>query len=375
MAPAVALVHDWLVGQRGGEHVLLELARFFPKAPIYTLVHKPGSVHPDLEARTIHTSFIQHLPGAPHRFRQYLPLFPAAAETFDLSGFDLVISTSHCVAKGVRLGASAQHLAYIHTPMRYLWDQMPHYLPQRFRKIPGLLGAVGLGIFPWRLWDKISSARGQRFVANSSYVAERIATYWGQRAQVIYPPVDTDYFAQGPIAKASERHGYLVVSALVPYKRVDIAVRAATQNGWPLTVVGQGPERQRLESLAGPSVRFLGAVPRAQIRRLYQTSRGLLFPGTEDFGMVPVEAMAAGCPVVAFHRGGALETVVDGLSGVLFYGAEDLPRALEALEALWTEGAFEPAAMNTHAQRFSAQAFSAGMAAILADMGWPVARS
>ncbi|MEK7704428.1 MAG: glycosyltransferase [Myxococcota bacterium] len=356
----VALVHDWLVAQRGGENVLLELARALPGAPIFTLVHRPGAVDAELERHPIVTSFVQGLPGAPRRFRQYLPLFPAAVARWDLSPFDLVISSSHCVAQGVRTSARQFHLAYVHTPMRYLYDQLPHYVPTWPSK--GLwVGAARLASAPLRHWDVQSATRADVLVANSDYVARRIARVWGRQAQVVYPPVDVDFFA-AVLERA--RHGLLVVSALVPYKRVDLAVQFATRHGLPLTVVGEGPERGRLRALAGATVQFVPTLSRSELRDAYAGAEALLFCGVEDFGMVPVEAMASGCPVLAFADGGALETVVDAdneaaATGVLF--AEPTLSALERgwrrLRARAEAGGFRGETLRAHAARFGRRQF------------------
>lgn len=368
----VALVHDWLVTHRGGEKVLLEIARGFPEAPIFTLVHDPARVHPELAARTIHTSFVQQLPGAPRRFRQYLPLFPRAIEAFDLSGYDAILSTSHCVAKGVPVQSGQVHVSYVHTPMRYLYDQLPAYLPV----VPGrelLEPAAQLALEPLRAWDLASAGRPTALIANSRHVAQRIERLWGREAEVVHPPVDVDYWAQAP---ERARHGYLVVSALVPYKRVDLAVQVASRWRLPLTVIGTGSERRRLESLAGSTVRFVGAATDDQVREAYASHRALLFPGVEDFGMVPVEAMAAGCPVVALARGGAVETVLPpgsrgGPTGALFEEetVEGLGAALDHSERMLQRGELDPARLLAQARCFDVAAFGRAYREVLARHG------
>ncbi len=363
-AMKVALVHDWLVQQRGGEAVLLELARLLPEAPVYTLVHVPKSVHPEIEAHPIVPSVVQRLPGSPRHFRVYLPLFPAVVEAWDLKGYDLVVSTSHCVAKAVRVRAGAWHLAYIHTPMRYLYDQLPHYLPELGRALSVPLAR--LMSFPLREWDRRTSSRPHRLLANSKHVAARIERVWGRTAEVVYPPVDVTFFAA---AKAAVRRGYVVVSSLAPYKRVDVAVRCATWRGWPLTVVGDGPEYQALRRLAGPTVEFTGALGREAVREVLAQARALWFCGVEDFGLVPVEAMAAGCPVVALGQGGAVETVAPEV-GVLF--SEPTVEALAAavLRFERSEESFSPQALRAVAARFDRAHFVARMQAILAELGY-----
>ena len=310
----VALVHDWLTGMRGGEKVLLALARLFPDAPIFTLLHVKGSVAAELEAREIHTTFVQWLPDVDRRYRSYLPLFPAAAASIDLAGFDLVISSSHCVAKGVRAPPGALHLCYCHTPMRYVWDRYDDYFgPGRLRGFARL--AVPVIAEGLRAWDVATAPRVDCFAANSRYVAARIARYYGREAEVIPPPVDTEFFTPGP-----DRPGDydLVVSALAPYKRLDLVMDAYRGTGRRLKVVGSGPEEDRLQALASRETEFLGQVDDARLRELYRGCRAVLMAGVEDFGIVPLEAMACGRPAVVFAEGGGPESVISGQTGLLF---------------------------------------------------------
>ena len=350
--------------------MLLALARLFPKAPIYTLVHQPGSVHPEIECHPIHTSFIQRLPYAPAHFRQYLPLFPLAIETFDLRHFDVVISTSHCVAKGVRTYPCQRHVSYIHTPMRYLWDQQEHYLASF--PLPAISRPLGqLACWPLKAWDAASAYRPHRLLANSSFVKKRILEVWKRQSTVLYPPVDVEFFAEGA---TKERHGFLVVSALVPYKRVDLAVQLCSQRHLPLTVVGEGPLRASLEKQAGPSVHFCSGLTRAELRETYGLSEALLFCGVEDFGIVPVEAMAAGCPVIALAAGGALETVVSrhlhDSTGVFLSEPtlDSLSQAIDTFRLRQQQGWFAPAILQKHARSFSNEHFIQGFLAILKEM-------
>ena len=335
----VALVHDWLTGMRGGEKVLEAIAGLFPGAPIYTLIHLPGKVGGPLEDHPIHTSFLQRIPGIGRHYRTFLPLFPSAIEDFDLGAYDLVISTSHCVAKGIIPGPDAKHLCYCHTPMRYAWDQEHVYFPKRRGPAARLRN---LALTALRAWDVASLPRVDGFAANSSFVAQRIARYYARPAEVIPPPVDVERFRQGlnpddlsPSATTPQgqpRSGdyALMVSALSPYKRVDLAIEACRRRGLDLRVVGSGPEEKQLRRLAGPHVHFEGRVDDDTLRRLYQEARLFVQPGLEDFGIAAVESLASGTPVVAWGRGGVRDIVEDGHHGVLY----DVPSDEDALPAL-----------------------------------------
>ena len=305
MAPGarVALVHDWLTGMRGGERCLEVLCELFPDAPLFTLLHVPGSVSPQIERRRIVTSFVQRLPRAAERYRYYLPTFPLAIGRFDLSGYDLVVSMSHCVAKGVRVPPRALHLCYCFSPMRYVWDLSSDYFGPGHGLAARTLGPPLAAAL--RRWDR-ETAGVHRFVAISRHIADRIRRAYDRPADVIYPPVDVQRFE---IAEAGEDY-YLVVGALVPYKRIDLAIGAANRLGRRLVVVGTGSEEARLRALAGPTVSFLGWRPDGEIARLYARCRALIFPAVEDFGITPLEAAAAGRPTIALARGGALETMV-----------------------------------------------------------------
>jgi glycosyltransferase involved in cell wall biosynthesis len=311
----VALVHDWLTGRRGGERVLEALAELFPKAPIYTLFHFSKSQVEDLESRVIRTSFLQRMPFLKRHYRWYLPLYPMAAELFDLQGFDIVLSSSHCVAKGVIPHPDALHVSYIHSPVRYAWNQYFTYFgPEKLGFFSKLL--VPPIIHGLRIWDVTSSARVDHFVANAAAVARRIEKYYRREAEVIHPPVDTEFFTPGPGEPSREYD--LVVTALVPYKMIDLAVAAYNASGRPLKIVGDGPEYKRLKALAGPGIRFLGPVQGETLRDLYRNARLYLLPGEEDFGISVVEAQACGTPVLAYGRGGATETVLAGKTGLFF---------------------------------------------------------
>jgi glycosyltransferase involved in cell wall biosynthesis len=373
----IALVHDWLTGMRGGEKVLEAICERYPQAELFTLVHIKGSVSPAIERLRPHTSFIQRLPMVKRAYRAYLPLFPTAIEQFDFDRFDLIVSISHCAVKSIIRPGRARHLCYCLTPMRYAWDQFDAYFgPERMgRTSSAIMRRV---MARMARWDRDTADRADRYVAISHYVAGRIRRYYNRDATVVYPPVDTSYFTpRAPASSlqfsspvASGRYA-LVVSALVPYKQVDLAIEACRLAGIPLTVAGDGPERARLERLgaAAPgSVRFLGRQSDAAIRELYQGAVVTLLPGEEDFGIVPVEAQACGTPVVALGRGGAVETVVDGTTGFLV-DAPTAPVFADAISRV-TRTSFDPAAIRAHAERFSRERFVAEFSGLVdAELG------
>ena len=369
----VALVHDWLTGMRGGERCLEVLCELFPRADLYTLLHVPGSVSPAIERRRIVTSFLQRLPDVERRYRQYLPLFPAAIRAFDLRGYDLVVSLSHAVAKSVQVPQQTRHVCYCFTPMRYVWDLYDDYFGAR---APLATRLVMPPLAAWlRRWDRRTAAGVGRFVAISDFVADRIRRAYGRHADVIHPPVDVARF------RLEEAPGsfYLVVSALAPYKRVDLAVAACTRLGRPLVVVGTGPEERRLRAIAGPTVLFRGWLGDEEIAELYAGCRAFLFPPLEDFGITPLEAMASGRPVIAFGRGGARETVVPPGAGAsptgLFFERQtidDLVEAIQRFEAAPEQ--FEAKALRRRAEGFDLPIFRERMRAYLeaaAPGGYP----
>jgi glycosyltransferase involved in cell wall biosynthesis len=330
----VALVHDWLTGMRGGERVLEVLCGMFPDAPIYTLVHVPGRVSAAIEEHPVRTSFLQHVPRIDRRYRHLLPLYPAAITALRLAPADLVISTSHCVAKSVVAPPGARHLCYCFTPVRYAYDQFDAYFgPARVGRVRSAVMRPFLSAFA--RWDRRTSVRPDRYLAISQYVARRIATHYNRQSAVVHPPVNTAYFVPDGVDREARA---LVVSALVPYKRVEVAITACQQVGLPLTIVGHGPEEARLRAVAGTQVEFTGPLSDAAVRDLYRRSAMVLLPGEEDFGIVPVEAQACGTPVVALGRGGALETVVDGETGVLTADGVDAFAAgiRRALQTTWS---------------------------------------
>lgn len=348
----VALVHDWLTGMRGGERVLAAFSSYFPHAEIFTLLHNRGSVSPELEAHPIHTSFVQGLPASSTAYRWYLPFFPWAIEQFDLAGFDLVISSSHCAAKSVITLPESLHVCYCHTPMRYAWDQFDTYFaPQRVGRTKHL--AIRAAMLWLRRWDRITASRVDSFAANSDWVAGRIERYYGRPATVIPPPVDTEWFI--PSEQAPEDF-YLVVSALSPYKRIEVAIEAFNRSGRSLIVVGHGPESERLARLAGPTVEMRGWVDEPGLRELYQQCRGLILPAVEDAGIVPLEAMACGRPAVVLDEGGASEAVIEGETGTLIRAC-DPDAVIEAIDR--AEGvSFNTQRIRSHALEYGHDVFA-----------------
>ncbi|MBP7778085.1 MAG: glycosyltransferase [Acidobacteria bacterium] len=351
----VALVHDWLTGMRGGEKALERLCEVFPDAELFTLLHVPGSVSPLIEGRRVHTAFTQHLPFVRRAYRHYLPVFPSAIERLDLAGFDFVVSCSHCVAKSVKVPAGVPHLCYCLTPMRYAWDQFDAYFgPEKVGRVGS---AVLRPVMTWMArWDQATAHRPSRYLAISQYVARRIGLYYNRQAGVVYPPVDTDYFTPGASAPGPT---FVIVSALVPYKRLEVAIDAAHRAGASLDIIGDGPERARLEARAakGPGVRLLGRLDDATVRERYRTAAAILLPGEEDFGIVPVEAQATGRPVVALGRGGATETVVHGETGLLV--ADDSVEAWADALADVSRRTWDQGRIRAHAERFSHARFRA----------------
>lgn len=348
----VALVHDWLVAWGGAECVLESLAGLFPDAPIYTSVWDPSPpVEEAFGGREIRTSFVQRIPGSGSVYRYLFPLMPRAFGSLDLSGFDLVISSSYGFSKAVRTGPDTVHLCYCHTPPRYLWDLRDFYNP-------GLRGVLRAPLIRWLQAKDRAAARGvDRYVANSRNVRGRIDRVYGREATVVYPPVGLDRLRP---SREPPEDFFVAGGRLVGYKRIDLAVEAANRTGMRLAVFGDGPERRALERLAGPTVRMLGRIGDDELADLLARCRGLLFPGEEDFGILPLEAQAAGRPVVARADGGATETVVDGVTGVLWDPDEGIDGFIEAMREL-ERREWDPAACRTNAERFAAGRFEEEM--------------
>ena len=347
---------------RGGEVTLEAILELLPDARLLTLVHVAGSVTSCIEARHPRPSFLQHLPLARTHYRRYLPLFPAAVEQFDLDDVDLVISTSHCAAKAVVPTGRIRHLCYCFTPMRYAWDQFDAYFG------PARVGALKSRLYRLALrrlarWDAATADRVDRYVAISRYVAGRIDRYYNRAAAVIEPPVDTSFYRPDGSAPGDY---FIIVSALVPYKRVDLAIDACRLADVPLRVVGNGPEAERLHRRAGSNVEFIAHCSQVELRNLYRGARAFLLTGEEDFGIAPVEAQACGRPVIALARGGACETVAHGTTGL--FVSESTPDAFAAAIRSLDDRTFEPEQLRLSASRFARPRFQERMRASIEDL-------
>lgn len=345
----IALVHDWLTGMRGGEKVLEVFCELFPDAKLFTLLHNKGTLSDTIENMAVVTSFVDKLPLKEKKYRNYLPIFPIAIETFDFDEYDFVLSTSHCVAKSVKV-KNGIHICYCHTPMRYVWEMFEEYFGS---------GKAGLAtrftmkiVAPiLRRWDVATSNRVNYYIANSYNVAGRIKAYYNRESDVIHPPVDTNMFQ----LSTTNKDYYLIVSALVPYKKNEIAIEAFNKLGKRLLIIGSGPEESKLKSIAKDNCVFLGWKSNEELAEYYSGCKALLFAGIEDFGIVPLEAMACGKPVIAFAKGGALETVIDQKTGVYFYeqNSQALIEAVLKLEQV----EFDAGAIRKHALTFDRELF------------------
>lgn len=350
----IALAHHWLERFTGGEKVVEEIASLYPYAPIYTLIYQPENFQGTrISQRQVYTSFIQRLPWGRTKYRTYLPLMPAAIEQFDLGEYDVILSSCSFVAKGVLTRADQLHISYIHTPVRYAWDLYHDYLRES-RLDRGVKGVMARAVLHYiRMWDLQAANRVDVFLANSYNVAERIRKTYRREAQVIYPPVDVDRFNP----ERPRDDFYFTVSRLVPYKRIDLIVAAFNRLGLPLVVIGDGPERSKIEALAGPNVRLLGHQPDAVVTDHMERCKAFIFAADEDFGIVPVEAQAAGAPVVAFGRGGALETVLHGRTGI-HYPEQTEASLVEAVKIIENKSAsFQAETIRNNAARFSSARF------------------
>lgn len=347
----VALVHDYLNQMGGAERVVMAFHEIFPDAPIYTSIYDPQRVDPAFQGMDIRTSFMQKLPLVTKHHQPYLPLYPFAMESLDLRGYDLVLSSSSAFGKGVITRPETMHICYCHTPMRWCWNYDEYVEREQ-------LGKTARRILPFlitglRIWDQTSAMRVDSFIANSPVVAERIQKYYRRNAVVIPPPVETNRF---PFNSTTEPESYfLIVSRLIPYKRIDLAIEACNMLQLPLVIIGGGRDLDRLKKLSGPTIRFLGRLSDQEVLHYYAHCRALLFPGEEDFGITPLEAQASGRPVIAYGSGGALASIVDGMTGVFF--REQTVESLAAALATFNERAFDPLAIRNHALEFDMPRF------------------
>lgn len=351
----VALVHDWLNGMRGGERVFEQMCVLFPAADVYTLLLDRDRLSPTIQRMNIIESDFAGLPWARRHYRALLPLMPMYAGKWPTDQYDLVISTSHCVAKAARNPRRGAHLSYVFSPMRYVWDHFQDYLGRNPAK-----NAALWAVRPWlQRWDRATCQRVDAFAADSHHIAQKIRQFWGREAETIYPPADLDRFR--PDGREPDDY-FLVVSAFVPYKKIDRAIRAANMAKVRLVVVGGGPEEERLRAIAGPTVEFAGAVSDDELPAYYQRARALLFPATEDFGITALEAMACGRPVLAYRGGGVTETVVEGVTGAFF--EEPSAKSLARLLKRHKDEQYDVATIRARAELFSPSQFRAAM------MGW-----
>ena len=352
----IALVHDWLVSMRGGERVLEVLCTLFPDAHLFTLVHQKGSLSLPIERMKIQTSFLQQMPLGVSHYQYYLPVFPYAAQSLDASDYDLVISSSSAVAKSVKTRTDGLHICYCHTPTRYLWDQYDQYFGKGRASLATRV-AMRMVRDYLRRWDVATARDVHYFIANSRYVQERIKRIYDRDAEVIYPPVDVKRFSV-----SAQQDGYfLIVSALVPYKRIDLAIHAFNTLGVRLLIIGTGSEEKKLKAIAKPNIEFLGAVHDDDVKKYYEKCRAVIFPGEEDFGIVPAEAMACGKPVIAFGKGGARETIVDGITGVFFH--EQTALSLMGAVNRYERMSFDPYRIRAHVEQFDKEIFTSAIAA------------
>lgn len=349
----ISLLHYWLTNMRGGENVLDQLCHIWPDADIFTHACNPDILPETIRSHNLKTTFIDKLPGAKNNCQKYLPMMPSALKKLDLGDYDLIISSESGPIKGIRKPQTATHICYCHTPMRYLWDMYEEY----FRNT-SITGKAAMMLFKnyLRKYDLASADSVDHFIANSNFVAERIKRIYGRDSTVIYPPVNSDFFSEGDYEKNDY---YLFVGQLIPYKQPKLAIDACRRLDRRLIVVGDGTQRRELETVAGARITFAGRASGEKLRGLYAGARALLFPGVEDFGIVPLEAQAAGTPVIALRAGGAKETVIDGSTG-LFFDTPDvdaLSAAIEEFEKI--ESSFLPDVMIKHATSFSEARFRA----------------
>jgi glycosyltransferase involved in cell wall biosynthesis len=353
----VALVASWLNQYGGAERVLEVLHDMFPTAPVYTSMYSPQAMPPSYRSWDIRTTFMQHVPGVTRKHQLFLPLYPLAFESLHLNDYDLVISNTSAFAHGVHTESGISHICYCLTPARFLWDYERYVEREQLGRLPRTVLPSVIGRL--RSWDHAAAQRVTQYVAISRLVAERIRTCYGRDSAIIYPPLDAHAFSPAD----SHDDYYLIVSRLIPYKRIDLAVQACTELGMPLRIIGDGRDRPRLERMAGPTVQFLGRLPDADLKQQLSHCRAFIFPGEEDFGLAPLEAMASGRPVIAYAGGGALETVADNVTGTFFYepNVQSLSTVLSAFDA----SSFDPAAIRRHSERFDRSVFAQDLRSVV----------
>lgn len=344
----IAIVHDWLTNMGGAERVILAFHEIFPDAPIYTTVFNPDRLPDEFKKMDVRTSFIQRLPKAKTKYNMYLPFMPTAFEQFDLSGYDIVLSSSSSCAKGVLTRPDTLHICYCHTPMRYAWDFYSEYkesAPKWQKKfIPFLMNYI-------RMWDRLSADRVDYFIANSNEVAKRIKKHYRRDSIVINPPVNADFYTPTD----EDEDYFLIVSRLVEYKRIEIAVDAFNDLGLPLIIIGDGPEKEKLQKMAKNNIKFLGRLPDEEVKKYYAKCRAFIFPGEEDFGITPLEAQASGRPVIAFGKGGILDSVIDGVTGI-FFGEQNKESLKETINK-FDKTNFDKKIIRKHAEEFDIKIF------------------
>ncbi len=347
----VALVHDYLNQMGGAERVVMAFHDIFPDAPIYTSIYDPKRVDPAFQHMDIRTSFMQKLPLVTKHHQPYLPFYPFAMESLDLRGYDLVLSSSSAFGKGVITRPETLHICYCHTPMRWCWAYDEYVEREQLGKVARKV--LPLLITGLRIWDQTSAMRVDHFIANSPVVAERIQKYYRRDAIVIPPPVEASRFIFDPLTQPEDY--FLVVSRLIPYKRIDLAIAACNRLHLPLVIIGGGRDEERLKKMAGPTIRFMGRLSDEEVLHYYAHCRALLFPGEEDFGITPLEAQASGRPVIAYGVGGVLASVIDGITGVFFY--EQTVDSLASVLATFDERTFDTQVIRNHALEFDMPRF------------------
>lgn len=366
----IALAHHWLVGMRGGEKVLEQICHILPQAPIHTLVAQPSRLSPILRDHVIHTSWLQRIPGGPRHYKKLLPLFPRVISSLRVKGpVDLVVSSDASVIKGLSCPPGVPHICYCHSPPRYLWDLQQDYTMSS--ETGGPLGsALFNAVVPYvREFDRQAAGRVTHFIANSKFVRDRILACYGRKSEVIHPPVYLDEFE---ISSSLPDDFYLVVSQLVPYKRIDLAIAGFNKLRKKLVIIGEGSERGRLERMAGPTITFLGSQPQQVLRDHYRRCQAFVFPGIEDFGITPLEAQASGRPVLAYRAGGAMETIQENMTG-LFFNEQTVEGLIEVVEKFETlKKTFHPSDCRRNADKFGADRFRANLSAYFARLSFPL---